>query len=181
MDRILKFRVWDKLAKYMYYSDEVGAHHFTLSLNGKITNLQNGAGGDDFIVQQFTGLIDKNGKEIYEGDIVETRDTKSPTEGGNLMFGYVEWTNWNSAFSFVCNIGYLNEPKNLHPFGMELLSAELTQILGNILEYPELLDKESYLKARPPFPPGPHPGPWGPWGPWNPWPWWPFRKKNKDK
>jgi len=71
-DRPLKFRVWDKLAKHMIYPDNGYQGHYTLSLNGDFHNLQNGAGGKETAVSQFTGRTDKVGRDIYEGDLVES-------------------------------------------------------------------------------------------------------------
>jgi hypothetical protein len=64
MNRVLKFRAWDKLNKNFIYSDKGYQGHYVLTLDGRFQNLQNGSGGDEYVVQEYIGLKDKNGKEI---------------------------------------------------------------------------------------------------------------------
>lgn len=71
MNNRLKFRVWDKMRKTYIYPNKGYQGHYTLSLNGTFYNLQNGSGDDEYIVQQYTGINTRDGKEIYEGDIIE--------------------------------------------------------------------------------------------------------------
>ena len=66
-----KFRVWDKLEKKFIYPDKGYQGHYTLSLDGKFHNLQNGSGGNEYDVQQFLGILDSNVKEVFEGDVVK--------------------------------------------------------------------------------------------------------------
>lgn len=73
--RQLKFRVWDKDSKDMLYPG-AGIYGF-LTYDGipvfvKATGIPHVI--DSYEVMQFTGLLDKNGKEIYEDDILYVRD-----------------------------------------------------------------------------------------------------------
>lgn len=79
-----------------------------------------------FILMQYTGLKDKNGKEIYEGDIlkVDWKDNRYKS-----VIGMVEWDNENAAYRFAA--GSPSEVSWSH------------EIIGNIYENPELLKLNS--------------------------------------
>ena len=125
MERIIKFRVWDKLAQVFIYPDSGYQGHFVLSLKGEFTNLQNGVGKSEVIVQQFTGLLDKNGKEIYEGDILKClgHDGWFDQIGHdyNLVVKHKILPSGDSETS-----GFVYIPKD-------------REIIGNIFENPDLL------------------------------------------
>ena len=112
--REIKFRAWDKENKRMLMS---GIYY---SLDGRII----WAGGGKFngTLMQFTGLKDKNGKEIYEGDTVRA------TKERNYYSGIVRFI--DGFFGLESDAG-LRTLQWYHDFELE--------IFGNIYEKPELL------------------------------------------
>lgn len=90
MSRELKFRVWDKDLKRMRYLKT--SHDFICfdsCGNGYYVNMQTGLGEWFSDLMQYTGLKDKNGVEIYEGDILKSYYDKP---------GIVKWNNEIGAF-----------------------------------------------------------------------------------
>lgn len=70
--REIKFKVWDKVAKMMwdFTPGEGGTVSQVAGFLDKMWDEKNRP-EHDFQLLQFTGLHDKNGKEIYEGDVLE--------------------------------------------------------------------------------------------------------------
>lgn len=90
-------------------------------------------------VGQYTGLTDKNGKKIFEGDIVCLVYGDKILSRGDVQFDYgvfgVEWTGFKKSKGMVGGFGQLH---NLRRFDDGL--ADRIKVIGNIYDNPELLE-----------------------------------------
>ena len=136
----LKFRAWDVLAEEMI--NEILMISFVRKeIIGKFSDgstsvplkFEDKRNGEDVVLMQSTGLKDKNGKEIFEGDIVQFEDCYTETDFLYVNTGIVEW----SQGSFTIT--------NRDSVEMgDLLDGEFLDvtIIGNVYENPELLEKK---------------------------------------
>ena len=119
MSREIKFRAWDKHHNSMeyindlYWFEENGIHDFN---------------DDNYIFMQNTGLKDKNGKEIYDNDIV-----KVTWGSGKIVFYEVKYCG-------SLGYHYLRDTKNKEDDDIICIyDYSQMDVIGNVFNNPELL------------------------------------------
>lgn len=135
MSREIKFRIYDTDEKEMFYQEDIDYIDFFTG----IVFIREDDGydylldykSDDGKLMQYTGLKDKNGKEIYEGDILGRHEywpIRIEYDKGCFMVRDLDKVRYNNLILNVpiCNFESINDWK----------------VIGNIYENPELLEGE---------------------------------------
>ena len=121
--RVIKFRAWDKVDGKIVPTEEVNNWRIGGSVQSQL-----------FEVMQYTGLKDKNGTEIYDGDYIR----------------YSTRTINGSIFTHVCRVfqhesgtwrieGYHEDNHSYETKGTVYAAHLICEVIGNIYENPELL------------------------------------------
>jgi uncharacterized phage protein (TIGR01671 family) len=143
MKREIKFRAWDVKNQQMIAPTESGLS-IEMYLDGSFAVMQlnedNGKWydreGDDFELMQYTGLKDKNGVEIYEGDIIKiTWQTYST--GGYFQSDDAYCEHEHITTVEYNKLAFVFKSKNEKVFMIPKKSD--IEVIGNIYENPELL------------------------------------------
>ncbi len=138
--RKIKFRAWDKEKKEWYkpvheayagklwelfigFSGELCAHRI-----GGMEHQSNWP--NRYELMQFTGLLDKNGKEIWEGDIVSY---PNPSCKGDIKLGSYSFSDYDVQEN---GTGFYIDRSDSHVEG--LTDTDCIEVIGNIYENPEL-------------------------------------------
>nr|DAY23205.1 MAG TPA: YopX protein [Caudoviricetes sp.] len=149
-----RYRAWIKTEKRMFFSDDILAIDYE---NEEIVTQQvyfeNGLpddrdiycyNPDEIELMQSTGLKDKNGKEIFEGDILEIQGIKMIVKFGS--YKYLETSKNNGHILGILHDGlgfYVEcinaaDPDRISPFEPETLKE--SAVIGNIYENKDILE-----------------------------------------
>ena len=131
MNRDIKCRAWDKRDNLMRNWNSLCAIRYG---NNRITDKSiddNLFNDPDFEMMQFTGLKDSNNKDIYEGDIVKALSSD------NKYLSIVRWDDGDGRWAFQSLLS-----KSMSYCYNLTYGCSRWEIVGNIHENPELLDKD---------------------------------------
>ena len=137
--RELKFRIWDKenncFFKPTYEAYKGRLEDLSISLSGDLTMhtydtplIHESCFPNRFVIQQYTGLKDKNGRKVYEGDILKESDIIT-----EIVFRNYAWQEKLVSSPH-------NHLTDYFPFSKNMTRLSLFgEVIGNIHENPELL------------------------------------------
>ena len=114
-----------------FYGDDCDYHYIISSCDELEDNMMCFDGVIPETVGQYTGLTDKNGKRIFEGDIIDTPDRLIK----------VVWFERNAQFDLNF-IKHAHDKKIINFKGIEMRDLKEYEVIGNIHDNPELIESE---------------------------------------
>lgn len=143
MNRTIKFRAWDKRIEKLYSWDEMSNDYIGVGSLDKLTAFTN---TEEICLMQFTGLLDKNGKEIYEGDIIQVLDRDWTDYEKDTQKLVVYYSRDSYVLISLQGIEEIKKdsPDIYNPLWVEkalykAYGRDRFEIIGNIYSNPELL------------------------------------------
>ena len=138
--RDIKFRIWDGAKnEWLASSNKDALPYYGFALVGEVMTVQSPpiwSLDEGNVVEQFTGLKDINGTEIYEGDIIIQ---KSLGSNKSECRGKITYKEDHAAFMFEV---YERGKPVMWLFLNEFNPEKTCEVIGNIHENPELLEEK---------------------------------------
>ena len=144
MNRELKFRVWNPTYQEMLYPSSPTKNgdyeeKIYLQLDGQLmgdfkhTGLVNCS--EHYVIQQFTGILDKNGKEIYEGDLIDFSINNTHELGDKDIMDYKNMdVHYSEEYA-----GFMFGEDGFTPLDRIIMTS--IEIVGNIFNTLELIEQ----------------------------------------
>ena len=138
-NKLLKFRVWNAEDKHWdnpsileVWDDTGKLEPFGFIKSGKLNPVY--APIENYIIQQFTGLIDKNDKEVYCGDIIQFKVFEDWGDyTGQIVKYYVEWCQYDIGWR-----AFTKGMRDKNCAGIKI--QEPFEVIGNTFETSEILN-----------------------------------------
>ena len=128
MSREIKFAFWHNWKKEMWSVDSINWVY------NEVWNGGDGANLNDGVLLQYTGLLDKNDKKIFEGDIVRVNDDQDGDRTYEVIFK--EGCYWGKC---IYTLRPSTTPYKTLLFDLDYWDNESKEIIGNIYENSELI------------------------------------------
>ena len=141
---IPRYRVWDKKLQTILDASLIDFKKGVLVGEHWEFGETNFMSFDEIVIMQSTGLFDRNGKEIFEGDILEIQGIRMVVKFGSYKYIESSQSNGHSLGVVYDGLGFYVEcinaadPDRMSPFEPETLKN--SQIIGNVWEDGDLID-----------------------------------------